>query len=62
MFNLCQTDCKTIKNSLYLRRITYIKKITSTMINANKYAIFMINAHKNAESMFNTEKFKYSLS
>ena len=33
------------------------KKITSTMINANKCADFMINADKNAASMFNTENF-----
>ena len=29
--------------------------LTSTMINADKYADFMINADKNADSMFNTE-------
>ena len=33
------------------------KKITSTMINAEKYADFKINADKNVDSMFNTEKF-----
>ena len=42
--------------------MTYIKKITSTLINTNKYAGFMVNADKNADSMFNTENFKYSLS
>ena len=41
------------------RRMTYIKKITLTMINANKCADFMINANKNknADSIFNTENF-----
>ena len=33
------------------------KKITSTLINVDKYAGFMINADKNADSMFNTENF-----
>ena len=40
-----------------LRRMTYIKKITSTMIYADKYADFMINADKSADSMFNTKNF-----
>ena len=31
------------------------KKITSTMINADKYADFIINTQKNADSMFNKE-------
>ena len=34
--------------------MTYIKKITATLINADKYADFMINADKNVDSMFNT--------
>ena len=33
------------------------KKITSTIINADKYADFMINANKNADSMFKNENF-----
>ena len=41
----------------YDRRMTYMEKITSTMINADKYADFMLNANKNADSMFNTENF-----
>ena len=41
--------------------MTYIEKITSTKINADKYADFMINADINADSMFNIENFKYSL-
>ena len=39
------------------RRMTYIKKISLTMINADKYAYFMTNVDKNADSMFNTENF-----
>ena len=31
--------------------MTYIEKITSTVINADKYADFMINANKTADSM-----------
>ena len=34
-----------------------LKKSTSTMINADKYADFMINADKNKDFMFNTEGF-----
>ena len=33
------------------------ESLTSTMINADKYAGFMINADKNADSLFNTENF-----
>ena len=33
------------------------KKITSTMINADKNAVLMIHADKHADSMFNTENF-----
>ena len=40
-----------------MRRMTYIEKNTSTMINADKYADFIINADKNAFSMFNIENF-----
>ena len=40
-----------------MRRMAYIKKNTSTMINADKYADFMINADKNADSMFNAKNF-----
>ena len=39
------------------RRMTYIEKIISNIINADKYANFMINADKNTDSMFNTENF-----
>ena len=40
---------------MYTRRMTYIKKITSTMINADKYADFMTDVNKNADSMLKTE-------
>ena len=41
----------------YMKRMTYIEKITTTIINADKYADFMITADKKADYMFNTEKF-----
>ena len=41
----------------FSKRMTYIKKITSKMINADIYADFMINADKYTDSMFNTENF-----
>ena len=44
---------KTTKEAYDLHQ----KKITSTMINTDKYVDFMINANKNADSMFNTENF-----
>ena len=40
---------------VFMRRMTYIEKNTSTTINADKYADLMINANKNADSMFNTK-------
>ena len=40
----------------FQRRMIYIKKNISNMINADKYAVFfMINADKNTDSMFNTK-------
>ena len=37
--------------------MTYIKKITSNMINTDRYMDFMINADKYTDFMFNTENF-----
>ena len=37
------------------RRMTYIKKISLTMINADKYADFMTNVDKYKDYMFNTK-------
>ena len=40
-----------------MKRMIYIEKITSTTINADKYAYFLINVDKTADSMFDTEIF-----
>ena len=39
--------------------MTYIKKITSNIINADKYENFMNNTDKYTDFMFNTDKYKF---
>ena len=45
------------QNLAQMRRMTYIKKITSTMIKDEHYVNFMINADKIVDSMLNTKNF-----